>query len=220
MRRKTLEQISAQDFAGLQVDMLSKLRNGNITVEQIKWFFNLSFEKREDLLGKKQLLEILMPFEDDQKFVIEPLDGKELLAEASDVFASVGKRFKDWGTDNAIAISTAETQVLAYKQIKNATFLEMFESLGGNESLALTQAQIKRFSKKYAATFFKAGVDHIFLPFKSENDKYFIVSVGKQHLPEGVKPAISLYPIEFNDLWVLNYGNSRVYNHVVIVKAK
>ena len=43
MRTKTLEQNTAQDFAGLQIDQLSKLRNGNITFEQVKWFNNLTF---------------------------------------------------------------------------------------------------------------------------------------------------------------------------------
>lgn len=52
MRTKTLEQNSAQDFAGLQVDQLQKLRNGNMTFEQVKWFNNLSFEQREKLIGK------------------------------------------------------------------------------------------------------------------------------------------------------------------------
>lgn len=52
MRTKTLEQNSAQDFAGLQVDQLQKLRNGNMTFEQVKWFTNLSFEQREKLMGK------------------------------------------------------------------------------------------------------------------------------------------------------------------------
>jgi hypothetical protein len=52
MRNKTLEQNSAQDLAGLQVDILQKLRNGNMSWEQIDWFKNLSFEKREELMGK------------------------------------------------------------------------------------------------------------------------------------------------------------------------
>jgi len=52
MRTKTLEQNSAQDFAGLQVDLLQKLRNGNMTWEQIDWFRNLSFKQREKLMGK------------------------------------------------------------------------------------------------------------------------------------------------------------------------
>jgi ABC-type antimicrobial peptide transport system ATPase subunit len=52
MGTKTLEQNSAQDLAGLQVDILQKLRTGNMSWEQIDWFKNLSFEKREKLIGK------------------------------------------------------------------------------------------------------------------------------------------------------------------------
>lgn len=53
MRTKTLEQKSAQELAGLQVDLLQKLRNGSMSFEQALWFINqLSFEQREKLMGK------------------------------------------------------------------------------------------------------------------------------------------------------------------------
>ena len=52
MRNKTLEQNSAQDFAGLQINVLQKLRTGNMTYEQFDWFANISYEKREKLMGK------------------------------------------------------------------------------------------------------------------------------------------------------------------------
>lgn len=52
MRKKTLEQNSAQDFAGLQINVLQKLRTGNMTYEQFDWFANISYEKREKLMGK------------------------------------------------------------------------------------------------------------------------------------------------------------------------
>ncbi len=52
MRNKTFEQKSAQDLAGLQVDLLQRLRSGNMSWEQIDWFRGLSFEKREKLMGK------------------------------------------------------------------------------------------------------------------------------------------------------------------------
>lgn len=54
MRTKTLEQNTAQDFAGLYVDQFQKLRSGNMTMEQVKWFTNLPFEEREKLMGKKE----------------------------------------------------------------------------------------------------------------------------------------------------------------------
>jgi hypothetical protein len=52
MRTKTLEQNTAQDFAGLQINVLQKLRTGNMTYEQFDWFSNISYEKREKLMGK------------------------------------------------------------------------------------------------------------------------------------------------------------------------
>jgi hypothetical protein len=53
MRKKNLEQESAQDLAGLQIDQLQKLRHGNMTLEQLKWFNNLSFDEREKIMGKQ-----------------------------------------------------------------------------------------------------------------------------------------------------------------------
>lgn len=53
MRTKTLEQNTAQDFAGLQVDQLQKLRTGSMSFEQLKWWNNLSFEQREKVMGKQ-----------------------------------------------------------------------------------------------------------------------------------------------------------------------
>lgn len=52
MRTKTLEGSSAQDFAGFQVDLIQKLRSGNMSYDQILWFKGLTFEQREELMGK------------------------------------------------------------------------------------------------------------------------------------------------------------------------
>lgn len=52
MRNKTLEQNSAQSLAGLQVDLLQKLRDGNMSFKQLEWFKNLTFEEREELINK------------------------------------------------------------------------------------------------------------------------------------------------------------------------
>lgn len=217
MRKKTLEQIPAQDFAGLQVDMLSKLRNGNITIEQLKWFLNLQFQKREELLGKKLVSEILKPLSIsglDSDLEIESLDGTETLSEAHDVFSSIGNRFMEWETGKPSS-STGPTKPALYELKENATFLEMFESLGGNENLALTQAQIKRFCKKYARLLFKSGIDTIFLPFNLQGN-YFIASVRPQRLPEGTKPSITLYSLNFNDTWFPDYGDSRKFKYAIV----
>ncbi len=49
-----LEQKTADELAGLQIDMLAKLRKGTLSTEQLRWFFNQPFSKREELRGKKQ----------------------------------------------------------------------------------------------------------------------------------------------------------------------
>ncbi|MBX9837580.1 MAG: hypothetical protein K2X69_04600 [Silvanigrellaceae bacterium] len=217
MRLKTLEQITAQDFAVLQVDLLSKLRSGNLTFEQLRWFTNLQFEKREEMLGKKpvpKVLEILSILESISQFYVEALDGSETLVEANDVFSSIGKRFTEWET-RSVSKPTEYTTLRLHKLKENATFMEMFESLGSGPSLALTQSQIKRFCKKYAKHLFKGGINTIFLPFELDGN-YFIASVNPEHLPEEVKPSITLYPLNFNDKWVPDYGNSKKFNYIIV----
>lgn len=87
MRTKTLEQNTAQDFAGLQIDQLSKLRNGNITFEQVKWFNNLSFEQREALMGKQpEKVAILKLISGVHEIAIETCDGTQTIAAAKETF--------------------------------------------------------------------------------------------------------------------------------------
>jgi len=42
--------VDAAKLAGLQIDMLQKLRNGQMTIEQLEWFNHLSQEEREQCM--------------------------------------------------------------------------------------------------------------------------------------------------------------------------
>ena len=96
MRTKTLEQNSAQDFAGLYVDQFQKLRNGNMTFEQVKWFNNLSFEQREKLMGK--LVKIEHP---KMKFTDSNIIIGELVAGYNpQQYFTKNKKVNYWRSDN------------------------------------------------------------------------------------------------------------------------
>lgn len=177
MRTKTLEQNSAQDFAGLQVDLLQKLRNGNMTWKQIDWFRSLSFEKREELLGKQpEKALILRLISESETLILDALDGKETLAIAREVFLSgIDGDFKNWGT-NKPGIATKEQVVDVHEMVKNATFIQMFGSFGTDlDKLCLTQHQIKNFCKKYPNWLRQNGNATFFL-FKVE-DQFFVALV-------------------------------------------
>ena len=177
MRTKTLEQNTAQDFAGLQIDQLSNVRNGNITFEQVKWFNNLTFEQREALMGKQPEKALYLKLlSGAETLMLDALDGKETLATAKEVFPSgIGCDFKNWGT-NKPGIATKKTAVDVYELVKDGTFVQMFGSLGTDlDKLCLTQAQIKNFCKKHPNWLRKDGYSTFFL-FKVE-DQFFVARV-------------------------------------------
>ena len=151
MRTKTLEQNTAQDFAGLQIDQLSKLRNGNITFEQVKWFNNLTFEQREALMGKQpEMVLYLSLLSGAETLMLDALDGKETLATAEEVFTGgIDGNVKNFGI-NKPGIATKEQAVDVHELIKDGTFAQMFDSLGTDlNKLCLAQARIKNFCKKH-----------------------------------------------------------------------
>lgn len=177
MRTKTLEQNTAQDFAGLQIDQLSKLRNGNITFEQVKWFNNLTFEQREALMGKQpEKALILKLLSGAETLMLDALDGKETLATAKETFPSgIDGDFKNWGTNKA-GIATKEQAVDVHELVQNATFAQMFGSLGTDlDKLCLTQSQIKNFCKKHPNWLRKDGYATFFL-FKVD-EQFFVAHV-------------------------------------------
>lgn len=177
MRKKTLEQNTAQDFAGLQVDQLQKLRNGNMTFEQVKWFNNLSFEQREALMGKQPEKEaILKLISEAHEIIIETCDGSQTIANAKDTFTSgIDGDFKNWGLNKA-GNSTEKTPVQVHEMVKDATFAQMFGSLGTDlDKLCLTQHQIKIFCEVHKEWLRKDGYATFFL-FKV-NEQFFVACV-------------------------------------------
>jgi len=203
MRTKTLEQNTAQDFAGLQIDQLSKLRNGNITFEQVKWFNNLTFEQREALMGKQpEMVLFLKLLSGAETLMLDALDGKETLATAKEVFPSgIDGDFKNWGTNKA-GIATKEQAVDVHELVKDSTFAQMFGSLGTDlDKLCLTQAQIKNFCKKHPNWLRKDGYATFFL-FKVE-DQFFVAYVDVD------SDGLDVYVDRFGDDGVWNAGRSR-----------
>ena len=176
MRQKTLEQNSAQDFAGLQIDQLSKLRNGNITFEQVKWFNNLSYEQRQALMGKQIEKEmILRLISGAEELKLDAVDGKQTIHDSKGVFVYIDGDFKNYGA-NTVGSSTKEISVDVYEMVKNATFAQMFGSLGNDlDKLCLTQHQILNFISKNRNQL-RSGGNATFFLFKS-GENFFVANV-------------------------------------------
>ncbi|MBI4709044.1 MAG: hypothetical protein HY764_02490 [Candidatus Portnoybacteria bacterium] len=105
----------------------------------------------------------------NESLVIDAVDGSKLLKDAKDTFAEIDPNFKNWGAD-ASGWETPETPVRVYRMKKDATFAQMFGSLGYNvEKIYLCQDQILNFVRKYQAWLRTGGYATFFLFQSKEN---------------------------------------------------
>jgi len=112
-----------------------------------------------------------------ETITLAPCDGTQTLAQAKKTFLSyLDTNFKNWGLDKQ-GEPTEETQVQVYEMAKDATFAQMFSSLGNDlDKLCLTQHQIKQFCEKHSSWLRTDGYATFFL-FKVE-DQFFVACVG------------------------------------------
>lgn len=103
--------------------------------------------------------------------VLNPTDGQETLARATDIFRYIDSNFERWNC-NMVGAPTIETAVEVYEMVRDGTFQEMFGSFGvAVDRLALTQAQIKQFAKRYP-NWLKKGGNGSFFPFEIGNELF------------------------------------------------
>jgi hypothetical protein len=106
---------------------------------------------------------------------LDPTDGQEMLAKATDVFRYIDSNFERWHC-NLLAQPTTITAVQVYELARDSTLQEMFVCFGVKiDRLALTQGQIEQFAKRYSNWLKSAGNGTFFL---FENDhEYFVAAV-------------------------------------------
>jgi hypothetical protein len=111
-----------------------------------------------------------------ESIIIDACDGSETLANAKETFkVDIDGDFKNWGTNKPGKV-TEETAVAVHEMVKDATFAQMFGSLGTDlDKLCLTQHQIKNFCKKHSNWLRADGYATFFL-FKVE-DQFFVARV-------------------------------------------
>ncbi len=131
-----------------------------------------------------------------QPVVIEAVSGTEVLADATDTFAYIDSDFKGYGAD-APGPATKDTPVFVYELTEDATFAQMFASLGTDLNKAcLTQAQIKCFVRKHRNWLRTDGYGTFFL-FKSK-DQFFVADVDVHS--DGTL-GVGVYRLEYDYVW-------------------
>ena len=146
MRIKTLEQKSADSLAGLQIDLLQRLRNGNMSFEQIEWFKNLRFEQREKLMGKIVITKNPKIEIADTDIVIPRLIGgfypQEHFTENKDVEYLKDGNFKKYVLGPVKTISSLpEINFSKYQFVETVTNEEIREHLQISESTGLMERE-------------------------------------------------------------------------------
>ncbi|OIP55793.1 hypothetical protein COU24_00050 [Candidatus Kuenenbacteria bacterium CG10_big_fil_rev_8_21_14_0_10_39_14] len=112
-----------------------------------------------------------------ERLILDACDGKRTIVTAKKFFATglLDPNFRKWGT-NKTSKPTPETDVLVYEMERNATFAQIFSSLGDDiNQLCFTQHQIINFIEKHSSWLRIKG-DGIFFLFKVGDD-FFIADV-------------------------------------------
>jgi hypothetical protein len=111
----------------------------------------------------------------NEPLVLDPTDGQETLARAADVFRYIDSNFANWNCD-VPGPPAKETSVQIYEMVRDSTFQEMFGGFGAAlDRLALTQAQIKQFVKRYPDWLKKGGNGTFFL--FNAGDEFFVAAM-------------------------------------------
>lgn len=209
-------------LAGLQVDSLQKVRSGQITLDQWEWFNGLTREQREALMvngaataepaktkpkPKPKSKTILRLISEEEHLVIGATDGTEIIADATDTFPGwIDSDFRAYGADEASG-PTVETPVAVYEMVKDATFAQMFGSLGADtQKLCLTQSQIIGFVKAHRDWLRTDGYATFFLV--RSKGKFFVASVS---FVDGGRLGVYVRRFEGDRAW------SAVYRHRLVV---
>ena len=142
-----------------------QVKEGHITRGYFQDFLNHGLTKDSSLLRRIS----------DEPLIIDAVDGQEILANATDMFAWIDSDFKNWGADEP-GRPSGETKAVVYEMAKDGTFKQLFSSLESDVAkLCFTQAQIKGFVKKHRSWLRTDGYGTFFL-FRSKGE-FFVAIV-------------------------------------------
>ncbi|HBO16475.1 MAG: hypothetical protein UR69_C0003G0088 [Candidatus Moranbacteria bacterium GW2011_GWE2_35_2-] len=131
-----------------------------------------------------------------ENLIIDECNGREILADASDVFDWIDSDFRSWGADEQ-GPATKKTPVQVYELEKDGKFPQIYGAHSSDlDKLCLTQHQIKKFVQKCRDWLRTDGYGTFFL-FKSKGH-YFVAGVG---FDSGGRLWVSVHRLENVYVW-------------------
>lgn len=168
--------------------------------------FLKNFPQDDGVETQPEVQPILHRLFEDKIITLAPCDGSRYIAKEKGVFkAFIEDLFKSWGL-NKRGKSTPGTNVSVFEMVKDATFAQMFGSLGSDlDKLCLSQHQIVEFCEKYPEKLLQDGYATFFL-FKEGNQFYV---AGVYVYSDGLHVHVNR--LEGDGVW---FGDCR--HHVVV----
>jgi hypothetical protein len=152
------------------------------------------FEVFNDLLCPKEIP--LLKWASTSDFVVEALDGKETIANGTEVFKFIDQNFFTWNL-NKPSQPTKKTRFSTFDVIEDATFGEMFRFLSRKVNLnscLTTQAQIKNICQK---NLLELNDDVYSFLTENEDKEVVVISVTAT----GIGLQASLWRLEDGKIW-------------------
>lgn len=141
---------------------------------------------------------ILAPLYEGEDIIIGPTKGNETIANADDMFDYVQPDFKARGTDVPSGVSTETARAKVYEmRDRNATFAQMFGSLGRIRTRSWQQGQVIAFCRDNRDKLRQEGFG-TFFPFKvKDRIRPFVacVCVGGERL------EVAVFKLNYKDIW-------------------
>lgn len=128
-------------------------------------------------LPEQKVDPILRRLFEDETITIAACDGSKFISDAKSTFKIfLDSDFERWGL-NKCGKSTVASNVSIHEIVKDATFVQMFSSLGSDlDKLCLSQHQIISFCAEHCDRLRQDGYATFFL-FK-ESDQFYVADVG------------------------------------------
>lgn len=163
--------------------------------------FLKNFPQADTAETQREVQQIFRRLYEDETITLAPCDGYRFIGEQKKTFAAgIEVDVVRWNLNNPSAPTDA-TKIAIHEMIKDATFAQMFHSLGSDlDKLCLTQHQIVEFCEKHPDKLLQDDCTTFFL-FKRNAD-FFVAGVGVHSI--GLR--VYVYRFDRGDVWLTDYA--------------
>jgi len=157
-------------FARKQNDWFRRVREGSLDPKEVEDVVQMIIDRG----GENKILSRLYSGE---TVLVGATDSTETIANSGKIFNGfLDKNFKKWGTNKPSGRSTEPTPARVYELQQNATFQDMFYSLGRDiDELCWEQGQIINFCREHRDKLHPKGWGNLFL-FKVKGEENPLVA--------------------------------------------